>query len=75
MDDKKIINLALSFGFDLYDSDSLIRFAIEMQAMALYDFANWCRKSGDGSERVSWADVAENAELAALELGPITTKI
>lgn len=67
-------NIASSLGIREIDQQTLTQFAIEIQAHTLIAFARWCRDSGDTKERVSWSDVAINAELTAAELVAFTVQ-
>ncbi len=59
-----------ALGVDRFLEFGTIRtLSAEVQYGALMAFAAWCRESGNPNERVSWSDVATNAELCALSVG------
>lgn len=68
--DEAVLNIASSLGVS-GEPEALLQFAADMKAAALMSFAHWTRVSGS-ADRVSWADVAINAELCAAELCPVT---
>lgn len=59
-----------ALGVDRFlDFGTIRTLSAEVQYGALMAFAAWCRDSSNPNERVSWADVATNAELCALSVG------
>ncbi len=68
--EEQILNVARSLGV-IADEAALLQFATDMKAVALIDFAQWCR-TGDPHERISWVDAAINAELMASEMDTVT---
>lgn len=69
--DEAALNIASSLGVS-GEPEAILQFAADMKAAALMSFAHWARTSGGVADRVSWADVAINAELCAAELCPVT---
>ncbi len=66
------IKVANAVGLKTKLTPEFLQFAVEMQALSLKRYADWCRASGDKFERITWADAAINAELMGSQLGAIT---
>lgn len=67
--DDEILSIASAVGINHENiRDELLQFATDMQAHALTRFAEWMRENDDGNSKLSFSDVAINAELCAAEL-------
>ena len=72
-----ILNIASSLG--LYagseeEEDRIVQFAIEVCAHSLKEFSDYLL-TGDHNCHISWQDAAEEAELYAISLRPLTIEL